>query len=390
MQRRRLALLTSTVLVAVGALVARADGPEPTKVSDTGQQVAPATWECTPGHLVAKRKVTLQTGATAYTFLISGCQDPSHGGKHPCAEGNFGMPAPSAANWYWGGFLRILVNGSDVTACDIRDVRVLEDGERGAFQVVWAHPDAEVGHRLMLRSGSNHVDGYLVWRPRAGAVIQSVSLALTCYPSFFTAARHRRGERHCQTPRIDQAEPTTLEVNPAEDTYLYYYDAVFDVARGEGDGPCALVLDPTPVRGGRVSIGDYAVLTTVDLAPEAREVRLALYDFTGLANAAAEGYFRTQAGADLTDLKQLDFRPAPARKVEPERLRAEALDLLAKAGDDGEALRAQVLDLLAHAAALKAAADEGDWVAEGDLCTALADSRDLFWKLRTFAALNSP
>jgi hypothetical protein len=79
-----------------------------------------------------------------------------------------------------------------------------------------------------------------------------------------------------------------------------------------------------------------------------------------------------------------------ARAVDAEGLRTEATGLLEKAGDDGEALKPQVLDLLAKVSTLKAAADGGDWVAEADLCTALAGSRDLFWKLRTFAVLNSP
>jgi hypothetical protein len=388
MRSSNVALLTILTVIPIRAWCA--DEAASVHVSDMGREVAPATWECTAGHLVAKQKVMLQTGATAYTFLASGCQDPSHQGKHPCAEGNFGMPGPTAANWYWGGFLRIEVNGSEATVCDIRDLRVLEEGPRGSFQIIWSHPDAEVGLRLLMEAGSNHVDADLVWRPREGVTVQSVSLVLTCYPSFFTAAQHRKGERHCATPRTDQAETSSLMLQPSEDTYLYYYDTVFDVARGEGGGPCALVLDPASVRAGRVDIGDYAVQTRLDLAPEAGEARLGLYDFTGLTNAAAGEYLRASATADLTHLTQLDFRPEPARAVDVEGLRTEATGLLEKAGDDGEALKPQVLDLLAKVSTLKAAADGGDWVAEADLCTAFAGSRDLFWKLRTFAVLNSP
>ncbi len=381
------------VIAAMGALAfggcsARAD--EPVRVTDDGERVAPATWECTPGHSVAKHKVTLACGDVVYAFLASGCQDPSHEGLHPCSEGNFGMPAPASANWYWGGFLRVLVNGSDATVRDIRDLRVLEEGERGGFQIVWSHPDAEVGLRLMLRSGSNHVDALLMWRAREGAAPQSLKLELRCYPSYFTAANHRQGERHCRTPRIDQAETSTLELAPAEDAWLYYYDTVFDLARGEGGGPCAALIAPEAVRGGTVHIGDYAVLTTLDLAPEAGEARLALYDFTGRTNAEAEAYLREHAEEDAADLSALDFRPGPARLFDAERFASEAHDLLARAADDGAALEPQVRDLIARTTALKAAADAGDWIAEADLCAALRESEDLLWKLRTFAVLNDP
>jgi len=358
-------------------------------VSDTGAAITPATWECTAGHPIAKRTISLQSGAANYAFLIAGCQDPSHDGKHPCSEGNFGMPSPSSANWYWGGFLRVMVNGSDATVCDLRDVRVLERGPRGSFQVIWAHPDADVGLRLMMLGGENHVDADVVWKPREGATVQSISLQLTCYPSFFTAARHRQGERHCRTPRIDQKEPSTVEVQPGEDTFLYYYDAVFDVAKGEGDGPCAVVLDPAGIAGGSVSIGNYAVQTTLNLKPEAGQARLALYDFTGKTNADAEAYLRDHGAADQVALSKADFRPEPVRGLQPNQLRTDALNLLALAADDGQALEPRVMELLTKVDALKAAADQGDWIAEADLSTALLDSVDLFWKLQTFAALNA-
>jgi hypothetical protein len=78
------------------------------------------------------------------------------------------------------------------------------------------------------------------------------------------------------------------------------------------------------------------------------------------------------------------------RLLEPDRLRAEALKILEDAGEDGKALEGRVHELLSKIDAQKAAADGGDWIAEADLATALTDSQDLFWKLRTFAALNSP
>ena len=386
----RYTLLAWAALAVLPGRGPAAEAPGEVSVADTGSAISPATWECTPGHPVAKRTITLQSGEKTYAFGISGCQDPSHEGKHPCAEGNFGMPAPSSANWYWGGFLRAMVNGSDATVCDIRDLRVLEVGARGAFQIVWAHPDAEVGLRLMMQPGANHVEGQLVWKPQPDKTVQAISVQLTCYPSFFTAARNRQGERHCQTPRVDQAEPTTLEIRPGQDTYLYYYDAVFDVAKGEGDGPCAVVLDTAAIQGGRVEIGGYAVLTSLDLKPEVGEARLALYDFTGSTNAKAEEYLKSRATADLDELLQADFRPGPVRLLEPDRLRAEALKILEDAGEDGKALEGRVHELLSKIDAQKAAADGGDWIAEADLATALTDSQDLFWKLRTFAALNSP
>ncbi len=357
-------------------------------VHDGGAKVSRATWECTPGHEVRKHRITLDSGAVRYTFMVSGCLDPSHGDQHPCNEGTFGMPDPSLANWYWGGFMKVLVNGTNATLYQAEEPRVLETGARGLIQIVWAHPAADVGLRLMMLPAGNHVLAELVWRPRADAAVETVALRLTCYPSFFTTARQRTGERHCRTPRVDMAEGQPLKLVPGEDAWLYYYDRVFDVANGEGDGPCAVLLDPSAVTAGSVSIGGYAVTTAVDLDPEAGRTRLALYDFTGLSNADAGEYMEQHAADDQARLAEMDFRPGPVRGLDVAEFTAEVTGLLAAAAEDGEALKPQVDELLARMAELKPAADEGDWTAEADLAELLLRSPDILWKLKAFAVLN--
>lgn len=389
MKRANLLACGGMLLALASSGAVWADGPAATvSVFDGGSQLTPATWECTAGHQIEKHSISLDSGKRRYTFLYEGCIDPSHGEQRPAAEGNFGMPDPTPANWYWGGFLRVLVNGTDAVAYRVGDMRVTERGARGAFQIVWAHPDAEVGLRLLMLPGANHVLALLNWKPKAGATLKTVVAELRCYPSFFTAARHRRGERHCQTPRIDMQEPKVLSLVPGQDTHLYYYDAVFDVARGEGDGPCAALLAPAGLTGGNVSIGDYAVITSLQLDPVAGQARLGLYDFTGQTNAEAGAYLKAHAADDLAQLVATDFHPEAVRQTDPERLKREAQQLLADAGDDGQALRPKVEELLARVTALKAQGDSGDWKAEADLADALEGSSDLFWKLRIFAVLN--
>ena len=100
-------------------------------VHDGGSQINPVTFECTSGHKAETRLVTLDSGAVKYTFRYCGCTDPSHGDQRPAAEGNFGMPGPTTANWYWGGFLNVLINGKDATRYRLADLRVTETGHAG-------------------------------------------------------------------------------------------------------------------------------------------------------------------------------------------------------------------------------------------------------------------
>ena len=377
-------------LLTAAALGARAQ-PQPggtVSVTDSGLKTSPATYECTAGHSVKRQTVTLDSAKKRYAFVYAGCYDPSHGEVHPSSEGHFGMPEPWSGNFYAGGFLEVFINGKDAITYTLNEMRVLETGERGSFQAVWAHPDAEVGLRVMLLPGADHVLCDLSWQPRTLEAIKTVKLTLRAYPSFFTSFNHRQGERHCRTPRLDQKEPETLQIVPDQDTYLFYYDTVFDTAKGEGNGPCASIIAPEGVVSGSVSIGDYAVMTQIHARPEAGHVRFALYDFSGLTNAAAGEYLKTQAAEDLAQLQQADFRPLLVRDLEVEKLRAEAAKLLTEAAADGPQFRPQIDALIAKIAALKAKAEAGDWTAEADLAQVWRDSEDMFWRLRIFALLN--
>ncbi|MBD3291778.1 MAG: hypothetical protein GF393_02575 [Armatimonadia bacterium] len=378
------ALLLAMVAVAFAEVAPRVsvNAPEP--------RTNRATWECDPGHEIRRQQIALDSGERAYTIQLQGCWDPSHGDQHPCNEGTFGMPRPTRANWYAAGFMKILINGANATLYqnEARPPRVLETGDRGVVQFVWEHPAAEVGLRLMMLPEGNHLLADLQWREREGQAVESVALVFTCYPSYFTTANNRTGDRRVRTPRTEQQEGSSLDLVPAEDTWLYYFDTVFDVANGEGDGPCALMLWPEAMTGGRVSIGGYAVSTTVNPDPAAGQTRLGLYDFTGLTNAEAGAYMDEQGAADLAQLGAISFRPEPVRELDLAAFTAETERLLAAAAEDGDRLRPEVEALIEQVAELKPKADAGDWTAEADLAELLQTSADLFWKLKTFAVLN--
>ncbi|MGC9318095.1 MAG: hypothetical protein ACP5KN_08675 [Armatimonadota bacterium] len=376
------------MLMGAGAYAGAADAPARVTVHNPGPKVNRATWECTPGHEIRRQQIALASGARSYTIQLQGCLDPSHGDQHPCNEGTFGMPAPSRANWYWGGFMQVLINGVNATLYQEELPRVLETGDRGLVQLQWAHPAADVGLRLMMLPGGNHLLADLQWRPREDQTVETVALRLTCYPSFFTAARNRSGDRRCMTPRTEAREGETLELVPGQDTWLYYYDTVFDVANGEGDGPCAALLAPAGVTGGSVTVGGYAVTTSVDLAPAEGGARLGFYDFTGMTNAEAERYMQQHGAEDLARLTDISFRPEPVRELDLGAFTAETTQLLDAAGEDGEAMRPEVEKLVQRVTVLKPQADAGDWAAEADLAELLRTSSDLLWKLRAFSVLN--
>lgn len=382
---RTRALAGCMMLLGVLLAVAPLGAQEEVVAIDGGSKIAASTYEC-PGHQIDTHLIALQSTTAHYQFRYSGCQDASHGELRPSSEGNFGMPEPNACNWYWGGFFRMMINGEDAARYRVKDMRVTESDARAAFQIVWLHPDAEVGMRVLLLPGSNHVLALLTWKPREGKTLEKMQVSLTCYPGWFTNTR--KGERHVKTALQDGKEPQVVEVQPAQDTYLMYYDAVFDIAKGEGNGPCAAIVAPEGVSAARVRLTNYPVITEVDLKPEAGEARLCFYDFARKTNAEAETYLKEHGAQDLAELQQADFRPEAVRALQYEQLKTEATALVNDAAEDGKALKPKVEALLTQVQALAAQAQAGDWQAEAELAQVLRNSEDMFWKLKTFAVLN--
>jgi hypothetical protein len=120
---------------------------------------------------------------------------------------------------------------------------------------------------------------------------------------------------------VEQGRSVTL---PAKDNWWgVYYDEVFDVAKGEGDGPCGLLLVPDGATQIALEPGSYGVGTRIAYAPHVRRIRLAFWDFTGKTNAGALARVRTGADAVRKELAALDFTPDAVRGVDVAALRAE-------------------------------------------------------------------
>lgn len=391
----RIAVLCFCGLAAVAPGLACRTAPPVMRFAaagDSGPRINPAPpgggTGCPTGHPILTQKLVMATDQQRYVFVYSGCQDPSHGERRPFGEGNLGMTEPCRTNWYYGGFLFILINGTDACAYRTSDIRALETGRRGAVQIVWEHPDAQVGLRLVTLPGSNHVLAQIHWRPRPGAVIKTVAVKLRCYPSFFTVAASRQGDRRCCAFQEDVREGESLTLALGKGGSLHYFDTVFDPARGEGDGSCAAVVTPEGLIGGEVVVSEYPVDTTLSYQPEAGEARLALYEFPDLANAAAAAYLAEHGERDLAELRQLDFRPAAVAGLDLPYLRTELQQGLAQAGAGGQDLAPQVRTLLASLAESAEAVRAGDWLAEGRAAEAAARLEELRWRLKIAAILN--
>ena len=330
-----------------------------------------------------ERDATLGLGTVAYKVAYKAGLDENEPGKAFPVEGYIGMPGPSSCNWYHGGFLAIIVNGRDIGGTPLSSMVTAESGDRAIVDMVWHAEDMDVRVRFLGLPDHDHV--FCEVAVDAPTPPKSLVLKLRCYPSFFTSWHKRKGARRIQTPStlVKEGERTTVAADANE--WAVYYDEVFDVERGEGEGPCAMLLVPGDAAEIAFAPGDYAVETTVTCQPEARRVRLAFWDFKGKTNAAALDRLRDGGEAVLKELRGLDFTPKPVQAFDAGAVRAHVAEALESAsvrktlGKRLESVQAW-LEQCAPAAAVQAST--ASIKAQEAILKSMDDYHDFIWEIK--------
>lgn len=291
-------------------------------------------------------------GETVYGIKYVAAFDEANPDRAIPVEGYIGMPRPSSENWYHSGFLFISINGQDIGTAALSSMMVTETGERAILDMVWHHPLASVRARFLGLPGGDCLYVEIAIEPRQE--ITELSIRARCYPSFFTAWHQREGARRIETPTTVVLQGERETVSAADNWWMVYYDEVFDVASGEGVGPCGMMV--LPQEGAEVTLapGSYAVDTRLDYPPTARRLRLAFWDFKGQTNEDVLRAMPTRAAAARRRLTKLDFTPEAIRSFDFASARAE----MQRAGAS-EAVRVQLGHRLAEMQTWLAQAEAG-------------------------------
>jgi hypothetical protein len=140
---------------------------------------------------------------------------------------------------------------------------------------------------------------------------------LNCYPSFFTAWAGREGARRVKTPAALVVQDKAQDLAPADNWWACYHDEVFDVAKHEGDGPCAMAFLPDEAQALNIAPLGYPCGTTIAFKPTARRLRFAFWDFVNRTNADVLAAMPKEAAAARHTLETADFTPAAYVSADP-------------------------------------------------------------------------
>jgi len=245
---------------------------------------------------------------------------------------------------------------------------------------------ATVRLRFILLPGARFLCAELAWMPKQK--IEQAAVDLLCYPSFFTAARNRNGERHVISSVKDVPQGKPFSVDPTRESYLFYCDRIFDVARGEGAGPCAVWFDADAVAGGQVSVGGYGVGTRLKLRPDKNAVRLAFWEFPGVSNDDALAALKEDVARVAEELPQLNTTPLALARLDAAEKANEMAEMLAGLSSADSRLEKRIgklLDVLSEREV--ASGSPSEWRTEAVLLDALPKLEEALWDLRIQALL---
>ena len=183
-----------------------------------------------------------------------------------------------------------------------------------------------------LAAGGDCLFAQALLEPKAA--IDSVRIALRCYPSAFVSD----ADRHVLTSTRDFAQGERAELDVATQWWTLYYDSIYDAGyigpTRSGAGPCAALWLPGQTENARFSVASYGIETVLDLKPTLRDFRFVFFDYAGKKNEAAKSDLRGRAPALLEELATFTFTdPSLANWPLPRKL-AEIRQVLASVPQD--------------------------------------------------------
>jgi len=343
MQAARILLVGLALLAAAGA-----EEPAPVRASMADWYEYADAREGHDGWTRRRRSANFELGPLTYAVQYSGSRPPAGGPDDP-GEGPIGLPRPTSEGWYHGGFMHVSANGRSLDPVPLSSFELVETGRRAIAQMVFQDERAALRCRFIGLPG----DDRLLVEVTAETVepLKDLTIRMVAYPSYFTSHNKRVGARRTLTPAGVVAQDETKDLEPAQGWWAVLYDEVFDPARGEGNGACALAVDPEALASVRIEPRSYPSFLTLKARPGVNTVRLAVWEFPNQPNADAIARFPKAADGAVATLRGLDTTPTVLKSYDPTEAEAE----LAAAKADPALVTKFGPQLEAYAAWLKSA-----------------------------------
>ena len=227
-----------------------------------------------------------------------------------------GMTGPSQPNWYYQAFFNWQFDDESIHLRPAKMTVVRESGESGMVEYSWETANASVWIRFAMVSGSDKLLVFGGYEPK-GPPIERAFLKFVCYPAFFPTPR----ERAVTTALGTRRPGDRIDLDLAQERWVLYEDT-----SRPGAGSAGMIIGtPDVFESVEIPVGDYGIVTTLELKPEARRFAVALYDFPSMPDYQQTRDYFTRLGdreaEALTQMAAGDLdAPLPAMPVDEERV----------------------------------------------------------------------
>lgn len=301
-------LLALIALIAPLTLLQAQEAPPRVLITDSGVKTS-VVGPGAPAHTIGLQRheqiIVMDTGARQYGIRYGVAFDEKRPGLAIPGEGYIGMPVPSSANWYHGGFFDLQINGKSIGSTPVHSMTSRAAGGRGSVDLVFDTPMSVVRIRFVTLGGSDALYCQALLEPKEE--VKSLRVVLRCYPSAFV----QDADRHVLTPTRDLAQGEKAELDLATENWLLYYDRIFDAGYASGNrrgvGGCSVLWPGSQAEKAGFTVGGYGIDTSLNLKPQLRDFRFVFFDYNGKKNEAAMADLRGRADQLLRDLATFPF-----------------------------------------------------------------------------------
>lgn len=377
------------ILLAMLSAAAAQPGDVAVRVTPMGHR--PNQAKDHEGHDAVTQGATLTSSAITYALNHTSCWHDTHGPAGAAGDSYLGMSQPTAANWYNGGFLRLRINGEDLGSAPLQEIWSAEQGRRGSLKLYFDHPRAGVLVSMLLHEGDDRLFITIGLSPKTE--ITSLSVSLLSYPSYFTYWNKRDGDRKgmTATQTYPQADGKPVTLDPSAQSWVAFYDTIFDPAKGEGDGGCAVAWMPDQVAEAKLVVGSYACTADLTYKPDTRLLRLCFWDFNKQPNQSALARLAAILPQTKEDLRVLNPLPLAISEFDVEAKAATARAQMAGVAGRGpleQRLAQQTAEIRQMRAELMAQRAADPAQAEKLLMGKLEAFEQLLWDVKFFVLIH--
>jgi hypothetical protein len=252
------------------------------------------------GKIIESDRIKLNAQKQSYCIVYARYSETADDGKkiidNHCG---IGLWEPTICNWSCYDFVKIIINGKNITLENDAEMKTGNGKDGEAFvEFIWNAEEAKATMRFSMKPEDDKL--FLTCFIESKTKIDSIQVLLRNYPGFYTKDS-LPGKRWAVSSSKNEEDSggrkKFFDLDPAKDSWVFFGDKVFDVATNEkGKGPSGVMFFPKEITSAKVRLTDHLSNTlSLTYPPDTKEFHLVFWEFPGMKNKDALKYLKEES-----------------------------------------------------------------------------------------------